>query len=801
VIENSNEKGSIVFSRSLILVFLVSFVVNGLAQSRTITTYAGPPLPVSGTQALTQAIDFPSSIAPDGFGGFYVASSTQHRVYKVAADGTLTLIAGGGDTLGDGGPATEAQLKNPQGIVLDGAGDLYIADTDNHRIRKVTPDGLITTAAGGGSVGYFGPEGGEGGDGGPATAAQLVYPAGVAVDGAGNLYIADRVNNRVRKVTTDGVIRTIAGSTQFISPNVRTSYGFSGDGGPATAAQLRNPTGVAVDGTGNLYIADRGNYRIRKVSPGGLITTAAGTGMWGFSGDGGPATAAQLSPTGVAVDAAGNLYIADTNNSRVRKVNPDGMITTAAGFRYGGGEGPTTAAQLVYPAGVAVDVAGNLYIADTFNSRVLKVSSEGLMTTAAGAGPPGYGGEVRLASEAEQEFRDGVAVDGLGSLYIADTFNNRVLKVTPRGVITTAVGADQLSGPIGVAVDVVGNLYIADTDNQRVLKVTLGGLITTVAGTGIWGFSGDGGMATAAQFAYPAGVAVDGAGNLYVADTDNHRIRRVTPGGLITTVAGTGTRGFSGDGGPATAAQFAYPAGVAVDGAGNLYIADAYNHRVRKVTPEGLINTVAGGAGGGYRGDGGPATAALLSNPFGVAVDGADNLYIADSVNHRIRKVTLGGLITTAAGVGIGGYGGDGGLATAALINSPTGVAVDGAGNLYIADTGNSRVRRAGNATDLPLVTDIQFDSFNVRIQSSWTATFSGTNLTDQTYFDLRFQRPGGNTDQVALNWQRGTAAPHSVPNGTDAGTWTITGARPHQIETDHTGNFFPVSATITVSP
>ena len=331
-------------------------------------------------------------------------------------------------------------------------------------------ESLIETVAGDGTEGY-------GGDGGAATAAQLYYPYDVAPDGAGNLYIADAGNNRIRKMDAAGVISTVAGDG-------RISYG--GDGGPAVAAQLFGPNGVAPDGAGNLYIADTWHHRIRKVDAAGMISTVAGDGTRGYGGDGGPAVAAQLNqPADVAPDGAGNLYIADYLNDRIRKVDAAGVITTVAGDgRRGplGGGGPAVEASLYFPRGVAVDGAGNLYIAT----------------------------------------------------------------------------------------------------ERRIRKVDAAGVITTVAGDGTRGYGGDGGAAVAASLNWPSGVAVDGAGNLYIADEHNNRIRMVDAG-VMTTVAGTGPRGYSGDGGPAVAAHLNRPSGVALDAAGNLYIADPGNNRIRKV--------------------------------------------------------------------------------------------------------------------------------------------------------------------------------------------------------------------------
>ena len=567
--------------------------------------------------------------------------------------GVITTIAGTGEfgDGGDGGPATQAQLAFPTNVAVDGAGNLYIADASNHRIRRVDPSGSITTIAGTGERGFAG-------DGGPATQAQLAFPTDVAVDGAGNLYIADAGNHRIRRVDPSGSITTIAGTGE---------RGFAGDGGPATQARLYHPSGVAVDRAGNLYIADSGNHRIRRVSQSGTITTIAGTGERGFGGDGGPAVEAQLYyPRGVAVGQMGDLYIADISNHRIRRVGRSGTITTFAGTRargFSGDGGPATQARLYHPSGVAVGQLGDLYIADISNHRIRKVDSTGVITTIAGTG----------------EFGDG-------------------------GPATQAL----LYYPVGVAVGQFGDdVYIADTSNHRIRRVDPSGTITTFAGTGERGCCLDGAPPTQALLYHPDGVAVDvgGTGDVYIADTFNHRIRRVGFLPTITTFAGTGEFGDGGDGGPATQAQLRYPRGVALywelygrwagrEGERNLYIADSGNHRIRRVDPSGTITTFAGTGESGFGGDGGPAVEAQLNNPAGVAVDRAGYVYIADTGNHLVRRVDLSGTITTLAGTGASGFSGDGGPAVEAQLYDPSGVAVDGAGNVYIADTGNHLVRK-----------------------------------------------------------------------------------------------------------
>ncbi len=625
-----------------------------------------------------------------------------HIVAKLdAASGLLITVAGNGAAgyTGDGGLATSAQLSYPTGLALDPAGSLYIADLFNSVVRKVS-GGVITTVAGNGTLGFSG-------DNGPATIAQLNSPDGIAVDAGFNLYIADSQNQRIRKVS-GGVIATVAGDG---------AVGPAADG-PATSAHLMLPAGAAVDSAGNLYIADSYNHCIREVS-GGLITTVAGTGLPGSLGDGGPATSASLSvPTGVFVDASGNLYIADYLSDRVRKVT-QGVITTVAGngvAGFSGDGGQATAAELNHPYSVAADGSGNIYVADWGNMRVRKIAA-GVITTAAGIGGGGFSGDGGAATSA------------------------------------------QLSNPSGVALDTSGSLYIADTNNHAVRKIS-GGTIMTVAGDGTAGFSGDGGPAAGSRLNHPMGVAVDAGGNLYIADSGNNVVRKVS-GGVITTVAGNGTAGTTGDGGPATSAQLESPNAVAVDSAGALYIAVHYQYeepglfgaagpitvtasQVRKVfnatistvasvvssgysggigyiggmafdsagtlfysdqatsqvysISNGTTAAVAGTGKTGFGGDNGAGTSAQLSNPNGVWVDGSGALWIADTGNQRVRKVD-NGAITTVAGTGppalqgMPQFGGDGGPAAAALLNTPIGLVVDASGRAYIADSGNNRIR------------------------------------------------------------------------------------------------------------
>ena len=725
---------------ALVLTFLSCLMVPiraGFAQSGIITTYVGPALPSDGAAANTQVVDSPMAVIGDGSGGFYFTSDGQNRVYKVTASGVISAVAGSGARGfgGDGGSALTAQLNSPHGIALDATGNLYIADYSNNRVRRITAGGIITTIAGNGTVG-------GGGDGGPAISAQLNLPRGIAVDSTGNVFIADSGNNRVRKVTPAGIISTIAGNG--ISS-------FSGDGGPATAAAIWVPTDIAVDTSGNLFIADGGNHRVRKVSS-GVISTVAGSATPGFGGDGGPATAAQLnSPYNIDVDAAGNLFIADRGNARIRRV-AGGVINTIAGlgnpgFSFSGDGGPATSALFDQPEGIAVDTIGNIFVADTGNNRVRLFTLGGFINTVAGRSTSGFSGDVGAANAAMLNGPQGVAVDAAGNVFITDRFNNRIRKVTQGGVISTVAGNGSvafsgdngpalnagMTAPSGIAVDAAGNIFIADEVDNRIRKVTTGGVISTVAGNGNAGYGGDGGLATSAALLQPTGVALDTAGNIFIADRSNNRVRKVTPNGIISTVAGTGAAGFGGDDLPAASTLLSLPTGVAVDAAGNLFIADYGNRRVRKVNTNGIISTIAGDGSFSIGVDGGPAVSVGLTSPTGVSVDALGNVYFADV--GLVRKITPAGLISTIVGDRNPGFRGDGGPSIAAQINHAQGVAVDTSGNLYIADYGNHRIRKVARRTQRDFNNDGNADVLwrnNAGDVSAWL--LNGYTVTNNSF-------------------------------------------------------------------
>lgn len=656
------------------------------APAQTIDTIAGGG-PANGLPATSFACEASGVAASASGQSLYICCRSLNRVFRVDRDGAISLVAGNGTNgfSGDNGPAVYAQLDSPEGVGVDNAGNVYVADTRNDRVRKVTPAGIITTVAGGGGTGFF--SGGFSGDGGPASAAQLSKPNSVAVDAGSNLYIADTYNNRVRRVAPSGTITTVAGNG---------NGGFSGDGPDATRTSLNFPNGIDVDATGALLIADSGNNRIRRVSPQGAIVTIAGNGARGSPAENATAASAPLNyPSGVAQNA-GILYIADTLNQRVWQVSQAGLITTLAGGAskgFAGDGGPAGRSQIADPRGVAVDGSGDVYIADTGNFRVRRVRA-GTILTVAGNGEGFYSGDNGTAKAAQFGGALDVAVDPAGNVYVADTGNHRVRKIAPDGFITTVAGtgkqgfagdggpatAAELSEPFGLAVDGNG-LYIAETGNNRVRKVSPDGVISTVVG------------GSDVELAGPYGLTLDSKGNLYIADHNSNYIRKLASDGTLSIVAGTGSRGFSGDGGPAAAAQLRSPYGVAVDAADNLYIADTGNNRIRKVTADGMITTVAGNGGERSLGDGGSATDAQFSNPWDVAVDADGNVYVSDESANRIRKVTNSGIISTLAGNGTLNSSGDGGPAQASQVAYPAGLAVDSQGRLYIAEPGSGRIR------------------------------------------------------------------------------------------------------------
>jgi YVTN family beta-propeller protein len=640
----------------------IAFTPDGLFAYVTNITSNNVSVIATATGTVTNTI--PVGLAPIGVGttpGFTVATSA-------------------GGLVGDGRAATQAAIGAPYAVAQDATGNLYISDNFRHRIRKITPAGLISTVAGNGISGYNG-------DNIPASTAMLSYPNGLVFDKAGNLLVADGGNSRIRRIDTAGNITTVVGNGVF---------GYSGDGGLAVQAEMTQPFSLILDRKGNLYTSDLSNQVIRKIDASGIITTYAGNGIAGFGGDGGPATSASLNfPRGLATDAANNLYIADTINNRVRVVNATtGIINTFAGNGSGGASGdggPAVNAAVGRPAALTLQT-GVLYIGSAQSPVRDVVISTGIINSYAGSSY-GYDGDGH--SLLNSKFAGPRPFfDSTGKFLVADSFNGRLRKAVG-GVMRTIAGgylgdggnatAGALVFPSSLRFDNAGNYYIADSGGNRVRKVSANGEISTVAGTGINGYSGDGGQATLATLSYPYGAAADSRGNLYISDNFNNVIRKVSVTGTISTFV--------------TNANFSSLGAMIVDSANNLYVVDSGTCVVWKITTPAAIVSVAAGVDFicGYNGDNISATIAQLNAPLSLAVDTHGNLYIADTSNNRMRKVNSAGVITTLAGDGICGFVDDV-AATEGELCLPFDVAVNTMGTLYIADTLNLRIRQVSGA-------------------------------------------------------------------------------------------------------
>lgn len=662
----------------------------------TVTTLAGVPPGASDGSGSTARFWAPHGVAVDGAGNLYVADTDNFTIRKITPSGSVTALAGLAGSAGDvDAQSSAARFGFVSSIAIDASGDLYV--TDWNGVRKITPGGLVTT--------LIGPQAGV-----------FSSTDGVAVDGSGNLYVCDRQDMKISKVAPDGTVSTLAGGTQG-----------SADG-TGSAAQFYLPSGVAADPAGNVYVADQENCTIRKITPTSTVTTLAGSAGDAGSADGAGSAARFWYPAGVAVDAAGNVYVADTGQSLIRKITPAGIVSTLAGRAgiQGNTDGSGSGALFDQPWGLTVDASGNLFVDDTGNNTIRKITPGGVVTTVAGLASAGNSDGLQSAARFQSPF--GIAVDGLGNLYVTDQLNNTVRKITPDGMVRTLAGiADGKVGyvdgsgavarfwwPFSIAVDGAGNVYVADKMNNVIRKITADGVVSTLAGSPYLASGGSvavgtqnpggsaDGQGSAAQFYGPAGVAVDQAGTVYVADQQNATIREITPAGMVTTLAGSPRNVGSADG-AGSAARFNLPTGVAVDNAGNVYVADEGNSTIRKVTPAGVVTTLAGSAGNAGSIDG-VGTAARFNRPTSIAIDSANNLYVADDFNDTIRLITPSGNVTTLAGyAGLNGQGhGEissvgyaDGTGSNARFNYPTGVAVDDFGNVYVTDHGNNTIRKA----------------------------------------------------------------------------------------------------------
>jgi hypothetical protein len=703
----------------------------------TLAGYAGQGS-ADGTGGDAQ-LSNPSGVAIDAAGNLYIADTANHTIRKVTSAGEVSTLAGSPGQSGsvdDTGPA--ARFNQPQGVAVDSTGNVYVADTGNHTIRRVTPAGAVTTLAGLAGV--------SGSANGTGSTARFYQPEGVAVDSAGYVYVADTWNHTLRKVTPGGAVSTLAGA----------AGNFGGADGTGSLASFYEPQAVAVDSSGFLYVADTGNQTIRKVTPGGTVSTFCGlTNSYG-SADGSGSNARFYGPAGVALDALNNLYVADSLNRTVRKVTPAGVVSTLAGLpgSYGTVEGTNNGIRFWGPLGIAARGTNNvtLYIADPGSGTIRKLTQAGTnWVSSTLAGSPSTGSVDGIGTAARFYWPRGAALDIAGNAFVADTQNGTVRKVTPEGAVTTLAGkpgafgnADgmgtnaQFYGAQGIAMNGFSAMYVADTANHTIRKVTVGGAVNTFAGS-----AGNAGIAdgigSAARFNQPQGIAAASDGTLYVADTWNHTIRKITSAGIVSTLAGVpGSSGCIDGNGVSegtNAARFYCPSAVAVDAAGTVYVADTWNHAIRMVTASGAVTTLAGLPGVWGNLDG-TNTAARFALPAGIAVDPATNVLVLDTGNQTIRKLVRFGtnwVVSTVAGAA-GANGSSDGSLTTARFNFPGGLAVDLTDFLYLADTGNSTIRQGALVVNTAPYIVGQPQSLAVNAASDATFSVAALGATPLSY-------------------------------------------------------------------
>jgi len=623
----------------------------------------------------------PGAVATDSLGNVYVADAGNNTIRIITAAGAVTTLAGTPGKAGSAdGSGSAALFNNPTSVAIGGAGNIFVADSGNNTIRKITPAGAVTTFAG--TPGITGSADGTG----PAASFKLIYDysiptlgdsaeghGGVATDNAGNVYVADCGNSIVRKISPAGVVTTIAGQAGV------PGWADTIPGQP-NSALFGCPDALATDAAGNIYVADTavvdfsvsqgiaGNDALRKITPAGVVTTVAG-----------------VSGGGVTTDALGNVYVADSTSNTIDAIAPTGAVTTLAGNgAAGSADGVGAAARFNAPASVAIDGAGNIFVADSGNNTVRKITSAGAVITVAGAAVE-RGSADGTGAAASFSNPVGLATDASRNVYVADgnylqipLGNGLIRKITPAGVVTTltdTVGPN----PWNVATDSAGNLYVVAAVSNAIQKVTPAGVTSTFAGaTADFAFFLPP-MENGEFWTYAGAVATDGAGNVYVADTFSDTIRKITPAGIVTTLAGTSLVTGNADG-TGAAAQFYDPQGIATDSGANVYVADTGNNTIRQITPAGVVTTLAGTAGIAGSADGTGSTASF-NRPTSLAADVTGNIYVADTNNDTIRKVTPQGVVTTVAGTaGISGFT-PGPLP--GVISHPLGIAISGA-SLYL---------------------------------------------------------------------------------------------------------------------
>ena len=731
------------------------------------TTLAGRAPQAGSADGTGTAARFynPGGIVWDATGNLVVADSANSTIRKITPAGVVTTLAG---SAGNGGSAdgtgSAARFGGLGGAAIDGAGNVYVTD-NNNTVRKITSTGVVTTLAG--LAGNSGTADGTG------SAARFNGPGGVAIDLSGNLYVTD-CGTTLRKITPTGVVTTLAGM----------AWNSGHADGTGSAAQFNGPRGIAVDPSGNVYVADGNNNTLRKVTPTGVVTTFAGLAGASGSTDGTGSAARFRDPGGLAFDGAGNLYVADSGNHTIRKMTPAGVVTTLAGLagNDGDADGLGTAARFAFPVWVSVNAGGTVAVADSGNNTIRSITSAGLVRTLAGSSGGSVGTTDGPGATARFFGPNGAVRDADNNLYVLDNFNHSIRRVTPDGVVSTFA---DLTGfhtsevrpgnfvPSGIARDSAGNFYVTDTAKNTVLKITPAGVPSTLATV-----TGGSGALT--------GLAVDHSGNVFVTDTWNHVIDRITPAGVVSVFAGQ--MGISGSAdGAGTDAQLCGPSGLVIDGEDNLYLADTWNHVIRKITASGVVSTLTPPARS-WAGPDAPDSveaATRISHPTGIARDDAGNLYVTEYYgNARIWKVTPDGTMSWIGGRVPGTANGTG---TAARFNYPSGIVVDTDGNLYITDFGNNTIRKG-----VPITPAILVPPASQTATVGQTATFSVATAGSGP-FTYQWQRNGVDlVDGSGVSGSTSATLTLLNPELADAGSYTV-------VVCNSAGSAASSAATLTV--
>ena len=766
-----------------ILAILLGLAFAPLARSQplTITTLAGSPAQGSanGTGAAARFAN-PWGVAADTSGNLYVADTDNHTIRKITPAGVVTTLAGlPGSSGTNDATGSSARFYQPQGVAVDSAGNVYVADTGNYTIRKITPAGVVSTLAG--------LAGNSGTNDATGSSARFYEPEGIAVNSAGTLiYVADTWNHTIRQIVSAGVVTTFAGSAGNPGTN----------DGTGSSALFNQPQGIALDGAGNLYVGDTGSQTIRKITLAAAVTTLAGSGGNYGTNDGTGSSALFWAPQGVALDNAANLYVADSFNNTIRKVSPSGVVTTLAGLAgsFGSVDGAGSGARFWQPQGVAVNNAGIVCVADSANGTIRQITAAGVVTTLAGSASTGSADGT--GASARFYWPSGAAIDSNGYSYVADTENGTIRTVSAAGIVSTLAGsagnfgsADgsgssaRFYGPQAVTTDTSGNLYVADTANHTIRKITSGGVVSTLAGlAGTNGLSD--GTGSNARFNAPQGLAVDVSGNVFVADTWNHAIRKVTAAGVVTTLAGVpgyyGDSDGTGNAVGTNTARFYCPSGIGVDVSGNIYVADTRNHTIRKVTSAGAVSTLAGLAGVWGNADGTNSTA-RFHQPQGLTVDASGNLYVLDSGNHTVRMVAPIGtnwVVTTVAGMPAVNGSADG-TGTNAQFFFPAGIGINNVGSFCVADLANNTIRAGISSFNASptILAQPQNQTTNQGQTAVFTVVAAGSAPLAYQWLFYSTNLAGATTSTYSVNAQPSNAGPYSVIVTNSLGTITSSNA------------------------